>query len=123
MKRIWIGVGILMGLLAVGLLSMKITDRQVEAVSDALELASGSRDWEQAVGLAEQARKDWKQKQNLMGALTDHANLDEIEEGFAQLEVYRRCRAETDHAATCAKLAKALRDLGESHKLTWWNLL
>lgn len=123
MKRIWIGVGILIVLLAVGILMMQLTDRQLEQTADALQQAAGTGDWELAVSLAREARQDWNRRCHLMAALTDHADLDLIEGGFAQLEVYGQRNAQTDHAATCAQLSEALRHLKESQKLTWWNLL
>ena len=123
MKRIWIGVGILLILLAVGILAMMLTDRQLEGAAVALQQAAETRDWDTATALAQEARRDWKQKYRLMAALADHAVLEQIETGFAQLDAYRRRNAESDHAATCAQLSKAIRHLQDSHKLTWWNLL
>ena len=37
MKRIWLGVGLLAALLAVGLAVIQLTDRQTEALSQAVE--------------------------------------------------------------------------------------
>lgn len=123
MKRIWIGIGILVGLLAVGILVMQVTDRQLGQVSDTLKQASEARDWEEAVSLAKTAQKDWKKNWHLMAALADHTDMDTVDGQFAQLEVYQQRSAEIYHAATCARLSEAIRDLEESHRLTWWNLL
>ena len=123
MRRIWIGVGILVGLLVVGLLVMRITDRQLGEVSETLKQASEAENWDEAVTLAQKAQKDWKQKWHLMAALADHTDMDEIDESFAQLEVYQQHRAQLYHAAGCARLAEAVRDLEENHRFSWWNLL
>lgn len=123
MRRIWIGIGILVALLVLGLAVMRITDRQLGEVHDTLKQASEIRDWDKAVDLAQQAQKDWQQKRYLMAALADHTDIDAIDGIFAQLEVYQQRRSETDHAAACAQLAEAIRDLEENHRLTWWNLL
>ena len=40
MRRIWIGVGILLGLLVLGILVMQITDRRLGTVSDTLKQAA-----------------------------------------------------------------------------------
>ena len=123
MRRIWIGVGVLLALLAAGLLVMRATDRQLREVSETLKRSSETENWDEAISLAEKAQRDWKKKRQLMAALADHAELEQIEGGFAQLEAYRRYADETDHAAVCAQLSEAIRDLAESHRLTWWNLL
>ena len=123
MRRIWIGVGILLALLAVGILVMRTADRQLGGVSETLKQASEVPHWDQAVALAQAAQKDWRRSWQLMAALADHTDMDGIDELFAQLEVYQQHRAETDHAATCARLSEAIRDLAENHRLTWWNLL
>lgn len=123
MKRIWIGVGILLALLVVGLLVMDITDRQLGEVSETLKQASEAKHWEEGVSLAQKAQKDWKQKWHLMASLADHTDIDNIDGIFAQLEVYRQRRDETQHAAACARLSEAIRDLEENHRFSWWNLL
>lgn len=123
MKRIWIGIGILLALLALGLLVMRITDRQLGEVSKTLKQAAEAPDWDRAVTLAQEARRNWKQKWHLMAALADHTDMDKIDGIFARLEIYQKRRAETDHAAACAQLSEAIRDLEENHRLSWWNLL
>lgn len=123
MRRIWIGVGILLALLAVGILVMRITDRQLGAVSETLKQASEARNWDEAVSLVKTAQKDWKKNWHLMAALADHTDMDTIDGLFSQLEVYQQYRDETDHAATCARLSEAIRDLEENHRFSWWNLL
>ena len=123
MKRIWIGVGLLLALLVVGLAVMRITDRQLGQVSDTLKQASEARDWDRAVALAQKAQKEWKQKWHLMAALADHTDIDTVDSLFAQLEVYQQRSAATHHAAACAQLSEAIHDLEEGHRLTWWNLL
>jgi hypothetical protein len=123
MRRIWLGVGVLLGLLVLGLLVMQITARQLGEISEMLEQASETEDWDRAVSLAEKARAEWEQKWHLMATLADHTDMDSIDGLFAQLNAYQRCRAGTDHAAACARLAEAVRDLEENHRFSWWNLL
>ena len=123
MRRIWIGVGVLLALLAVGILVMQVTDRQLGEVSETLKRASETKNWDEAVSLARKANKAWKKQWHLMAALADHTDLDTIDGLFAQLEVYQRHNAKTYHAATCAKLSEAIRDLEDNHRFTWWNLL
>ena len=123
MRRMWIGVGVLLALLAVGLLVMQLTDRRLGEVSETLQQASETENWDEAVSLAQQAQTNWKKQWHLMAALADHSELDTIDGLFAQLEVYRQRSAKTYHAATCARLSEAIRDLEENNRFTWWNLL
>lgn len=123
MRRIWIGVGFLVGLLVLGVVVMKITDRQMGEISHTLQQASESRDWETSVTLARTAQSRWEEKSHLMAALSDHADLDAVDQLFAQLQVYQQHKEKTHYAATCAQLSEAIRALEENHSLTWWNLL
>lgn len=123
MKRIWIGVGFLVGLLVLGLAVMKITDRQMGEISHTLQQASESRDWELSVSLAQAAQRNWEENSHLMAALSDHADMDTVDQLFAQLRVYQLHKEETGHAALCAQLSEAVHAFKENHRLTWWNLL
>ena len=123
MRRIWIGVGILLGLLVLGISVMQITDRGLGAVSEALQQAAEARDWSEAVSLAQTAQKQWKQRWYLMASLADHTDIDAIDGLFAQLKVCQQYNAQANHATLCAHLSEAVRDLEENHRLTWWNLL
>lgn len=123
MKRIWFGVGLLLGMLAVGILLMQVMDRQLAEISAPLKQASEERNWDRALSLAQTAQQEWERKWHIMAALTDHADLDTVDELFARLEVYRQHRSQTDHAVTCAQLSEAIRSLGETFRFNWWNLL
>ena len=123
MKRIWIGVGFLAALLAVGLAVMQITDRQLSGIVQTLQQASLEPAFEEAIQLSHNAEAEWEHYSHLMAALSDHADIDDIDELFAQLKVYQLYKEHTHHAAVCAQLSKAILDLTENHRLTWWNLL
>ena len=123
MRRIWIGIGILVALLGIGMAAMEVMDRQLGAVTQKLEQASETENWDEEVSLAQEAKKLWEEKWPMMAALSDHSDMDSVDELFAQLEVYQQHRAQTDHAATCARLCETIGDLKENHRITWWNLL
>ena len=123
MKRIWIGIGFLVVLLAVGLIIMQVTEHQMKEISQTVLEAAETENWTEAVTLAQNAQADWVQKRHLMAAFSDHANIDAVDEIFAQLKVYQRHHAKTAHAAACAQLSEALQDLEQTHRLAWWNLL
>lgn len=123
MRRIWIGVGILLGLLVLGILVMQITDRQLGSVSETLRQAAEAQDWNKAVALAQEAQRNWQQKWHLMASLADHTDIDAIDGLFAQLKVCQHYKAQENHATLCARLSETIRDLEENYRFTWWNLL
>ena len=123
MKRIWLGVGLLVALLVVGVALMQITNRQMETLSQAVEKASETQSWEEAITIVRSAQAQWQQKRQLIAAFSDHADVDGVDQIFAQLEVYQRYGSRLEHAAACAQLSEALLNLVEAHALTWWNLL
>lgn len=123
MKRIWIGIGLLVGLLAAGLITMAMMNQRLDRIAQGLEKASEAVDFSQAVTLAEDANAQWERHKHFHSALADHGDIDTINGSFAQLEVYVRHQDQVSHRATCAWLAQAVKDLSENHRLTWWNLL
>ena len=119
MRRIWIGVGILLGLLVLGILVMQITDRRLGAVSDTLQQAAQAQDWNEAVSLSALAQRQWKQRWHLMASLADHTDMDAVDSLFAQLEV---CENDPLYILLCARLAREVEDISEGVSICWWNL-
>lgn len=126
MKRFWIGLGLLMGLLAAGLWAMAAMDAVHGSISDDLRRSAQAAqyaDWAQADTLAASAAAEWDDHWRFSASMADHTSLDEIDALFAQSEVYRQARHAADYAAACARLAQLIDALEEGHKLSWWNLL
>ncbi len=125
MKRLWLGVGVLIVLLGVGIWAMEYAQKMHGQLSEVLEEASRAAmvgDWQQVTEKEAQARKKWEKGWGITAALSDHTELDEIDAGFARLEVYCRDRHGTDFAAESAALARQVAALGEGHRLSWQNL-
>lgn len=126
MKRLWLGLGLLAGLLAAGLWAMAAMDSTHSSISDHLQQsaqAAQAQHWEQADDLARSAASEWKKSWHFSAAMADHTVLDNIDALFAQAEVYRQNREATAYAAACAHLTQLIDALEESHSLSWWNLL
>ncbi len=126
MKRLWIGVGFLVVLLGLGIWGMLAMDSAHSGISEDLEQAAQCLEdthWETATKLAKGARKRWEKNWRFSAAMADHAEIDAIDELFAELEVYEAQKDITHYAATCAALAQRISALEEEHNLTWWNLL
>ena len=126
MKRLWLGVGILLALMAVNLWAMGYTRQTHQRISGTLEKACEAalaEDWFTAQRLQRQAMEKWEKSWSITAALSDHTELDEIDAGFARLEVYCRDRHATDFAAESGALARQVAALGEGHRLSISNLL
>ena len=126
MKRLWIGISLLVGIFILGLWTSSRLNRIHTHISDQLAASAQAAQrgqWEQADELAEQANEKWQRHWKFSAALADHTVLDEIDGFFAQAKVYRQNRDDVAYAATCARLSKNIEALQEGHRLTWWNLL
>jgi hypothetical protein len=126
MNRFWIGAGLLLALLGTGLWSMFAMDRVHSSIAEDLQQsaeAAQAENWEVADARSRDATAQWEKNWKFTSAMADHTELDEIESIFAQAQVYREKRFSADYAAACARLAKLIEALEESHELSWWNLL
>ena len=126
MKRGWIGLILLLVLLAGGLITTWHMEKTCEAVSQTLEAAgtlAQAEDWEGAQRLARRARQEWEKNWRLAAALTDHEPMEQVDGQLAQLKVYQDQLDGVTFAALCAQTASQIRDIGEAHGLKWWNLL
>lgn len=126
MKRIWIGIGLLAALLALGIWTSEVMERsQAPGVKD-LRRASAlalAEDWPRAEALGKRAGDRWKKQRNLTAAIADHKPMDTIDGIFAELEVYAATRDTAAYSASCVHLAQLLESFGNAHSFSWWNLL
>lgn len=126
MKRLWIGIGLLVGIVIAGLWTSAKLGEIHTAISDDLISAAEAAEtgaWAQADELAQKAQMQWRAYWNFSATLADHTVLDEIDVFFAEADVYRENRDDVAYAAVCSRLSVAIEALQEGHHLTWWNLL
>lgn len=126
MKRIWIGIGLLIGLLVGGIWSAKFMEDNQRLCAGDLRRASGlvlEEDWPLAEALTKRAEDRWEKKRHVTASLADHGQMDEIDGFFARLKVYGAAHDAVSYSGTCAHLAQLMEALGESHSFLWWNLL
>lgn len=126
MRRLWIGVGFLIVMLAVGIVLTLLFDRIHTPLSEDLRQASQlamAEDWEKATALAQQARADWKQYREFIAAVADHEPLEKMEYLLDKLDVYAQARRTADFSAVCVELAALADAMLESQQLTWWSFL
>lgn len=126
MKRSWIGAGLLLVLLAVGIWSawkmVEIHAPLETMLNRAAEQALGE-DWESAEYLFRQAKESWQHQEILRACFADHTPVEEIDGEFALLEVYLQTREATPFAAGCRELARKTAAVGEAHGFNLKNLL
>nr|MBQ8244414.1 DUF4363 family protein [Oscillospiraceae bacterium] len=126
MKRSWMGLGLLVVLLALSLLvtwaMAQVHDPIARDLITAGEYALAG-DWERAEFLFRQAEGIWETYGTFRACFADHNPMEEIDACFAQLEIYARMREETAFAASCGEIARKAQAMGEAHGLKWENLL
>ena len=126
MKRLWLGAGLLVFFLILGiLLSVWMTNTH-DHISRQLSLActlSQSGDLAQAGRLAQDASSQWEQYRNRVAALADHTPMEEIDSLFCELQVYLQMDEPVHFSATCARLDLLLQAMGEAHSINWWTVL
>lgn len=126
MGRFWLGIGILVVFLVLGLWVTYAMDNIHSEISQTLERAATqtlSGDLTEGITLVQQAKDRWQSHWHGTASVADHAPMDEIDGLFAQLEAYGQAGLSTDFATYCARLSNLVAAVGEAHSLTWWNLL
>ena len=126
MKRFWLGVMILAGLLALGIGVTVAVNRFCDPISGELSQASDAvlqDQWAAAEQAARRARSRWERHRALHAAVGNHEPMEEIDSLFEQLEIYSRQRDGLRFAECCAQLASLITTLGEAQGVYWWNVL
>lgn len=126
MKRSWMGLGLLLVLLAVSLLVTWAMERIHEPISGDLEQAAVfalTGNWDNGEDSFQKARVTWEKWAHFRACFADHNPMEEIEAGFAELEAYGAAREEVAFAAAAKALARKVAAVGEAHGLVWWNVL
>ena len=126
MARFWLGVGILLTFLALGLwiaVAMDGIHQQISSTLEQAALQTLDGDLDTGIALVSQAHDRWERNWHAAAAVADHAPMDEIDSLFAQLQLYGTTRQATEFAAYCTRLSQLVTAMGEAHTLTWWNLL
>lgn len=126
MKRLWLGVGLLLVLLAAGITVTLVMDNLHTPISQKMAQAADAAradDFEKANMLIEQAKNDWDRCRNFSAAVADHEPMEQIDGLFAAAQLYGALHDNEDCAATCARVAALTHAMGDSHGFSWWNLL
>ena len=109
MKRLWVGIILLLILLAGTLAVTGAMDRIYAPMVEALE-----------AGDLETAEERYGRWRDLTAAFADHGPMEEMDALFARAEI---CGDAQERKALCAELAQRARAMSNAHSPTWWNLL
>ena len=126
MKRLWIGVIILVLLLGAGIGTTVFAVRTHNSISQKLAQASEAAlrgKWEEACSVSLDAKKQWEAMRHGTAAIADHEPMEEIDDLFSQMDIYLLTRQQIPFASCCASLSVLTNAIGESHAINWWSLL
>lgn len=126
MKRCWIGLGLMIGLLVCGILTTWGMQRCQDPIAWELEQAAYlavQDQWQEAESYANQAKEKWESNWGFSASLADHEPMERVNSLFAQLEICSAARDALTYGLLCAQLQEEVEAIGEAHSLVWWNLL
>lgn len=126
MKRSWIGLGLLLVLLCLGILGSWAMEEIHEPIAEKLEEAAEQaleNQWRRAAFLTASARRDWENWRLLRAALADHGPAEDLDAMFSALEIYGASRQQVAFAALCREMARRTEAIGDAQGLLPENLL
>lgn len=122
----WLGIGLLLAVLAAGVYIWKWMDAAVYPVADTLILAQNAAqtgEIEQAGKLLREAKQIWEKSWRAVATVADHAPMEEIDSLFSQVEQYFKQGLKEEFAALCGRLLVLVKAVSEAHSLNLWNFL
>lgn len=126
MKYLYIGLALMVGMLASSLLCLWQVCRSTEEITIALNQAVEACDQEnlpRAMERAEQAERLWQSRSGFLCSLLDHAETDEIQWGFSDIHSYASVDDIGEVRVHCAKVRSMVQHLKEMELPYYFNLL
>ncbi|MDR0889615.1 MAG: DUF4363 family protein [Oscillospiraceae bacterium] len=126
MKFLYIGVGILVGLLIIcilgGALVAQHSEEIISELSKAVE-AFDSGDLDAAIAYADAAKEIWDKHSRLLSSLLSHGQLDDIEHDFSALNSFSITGAKDEFRSQCAMLLTQLQHIAKMDLPYYFNFL
>ena len=97
--------------------------RTAEQVCSLLEAAWSSETLDEAAGQVAAAHRIWEKNRGISASLVDHERLEDVDEGFSDLQAWLQLGEESEFARTCLSLVKQIRAMAESEKPYYYNIL
>ena len=126
MKRLWIGIIILLLLLAAGIWISATTIEIHKGISHSLEQAAAAamrEDWARAQSFSSDAKQTWQYHRRSTASVTDHEPMEQIDSLFSQMDIYLVAKDPVAFSACCASLSVLTQAIGEAQTINWWSLL
>ena len=126
MKRLWIAVAILLGMLGSTLGNSKYIDHTVSQLLNQLTAAheqAQASNWARAAQLTEQVVDHWQRHDFYFHIMLPHEDIDEIHLAFQEVEEYLKLEEPDQYNAASAKLITQLGLLVEMEQLNIKNIL
>ncbi len=125
-KRFWLCVALLGIFLAGGLfLAWKMTALHADAAQEldrAADMALAGN-FDGGCEKAFRAYDIWLDARKFTASVADHSPMDDVEQLFAEMEIYAKAEEKPHFAACCRQLGVMLRSMYDAHRPTWWNFL
>ena len=126
MNRLWIGIGVLVLLLAMGVSFLVVSLNFHEDFSHNLKAAGRSAmagNWADAEKKLAHSKEKWQAYQQFWAASTDHEPVEQVQQLFSQVELFQIRRMDVEFASACYALAELSEVINEAHNLRWWSVL
>lgn len=126
MKKGWLAVGVLAGMVALALWHVSALGGLTGSLTQGLRAAQSQAaqgNWAAAERLTGEAAERWAREGLYLHVTLDHKTTDDIAVGFAETLGFLRQRDEGEYAAANAQLMERLRLLGEAERPSLENLL
>ena len=126
MKRLWIAVAILLGMLGGTLGNSRYIDHTVSQLLEQLTAAheqAQAGNWARAAQLTEQVIDHWQRHDFYFHIMLPHEDIDEIHLAFQEVEEYLKLEEPDQYNAASAKLITQLGLLVEMEQLNIKNIL
>ena len=126
MARGWLGAGILVAFLILGLIvSGVMADVHIPACDLLTQAADMTLEgnFEGAIPLAMEAKSRWEKTWNATAVVADHSPMDDVDALFAEMVTFAESGEEPHFASCCRELAQRVEAVSEAHRFSWWNVL
>ncbi len=125
MKRLWVGCGALVLMLAVSLLTWYLSDSMERAVSSKIaqaEYHATAGDWEKAAAAAGEAKAEWDRRQSILEVFASHEPLEDLETMFGDLMLSAGEEDCDSFLRTAFHIRRTAQIAAQAQKLRWSTL-